>query len=180
MANAPDHVAIGRIVKPFGVKGEVRVQSLTDVSDRFERLTRVTLVAPSGQTISAAVTGVRGGPDSYIVGLDAFSTPEEASVYRGAFVQIPQEESPALPEGWYYEYELAGMSVTDESGRELGVLEEVLETPGNHVFVVRRDGKEILIPATKEMVIAVDVKQRSMVVRVSEELLAANGDTAAM
>lgn len=139
-------VAIGRIVKPFGVKGDVRVQSLTDVPGRFESLREVTLVARSGQSLVAKVIRLRKDHDSYVVGFDAFSTPEEVGHFRGALLHIPQEPVAPPAEGQYYEFQLIGMTVHDEDGQTVGTLREILEMPSHQVFVVWDEERERLIP----------------------------------
>ncbi|MGQ0811739.1 MAG: ribosome maturation factor RimM [Nitrospiraceae bacterium] len=170
-------VTIGKIEKPFGVRGEVRVRSLSDVPGRFEGLKEVTLVSPSGRVLNTAVSRVRSGGASYILGLDAFSTPEEAALFRGGLIQIPRGQSPALPPDQYYEGDLIGMEVRDEAGRSWGTLEEVWDIPGNLVFVVRGDRGEQLIPAVRERVASVDVAKRLVTVRDVEYL---EGDQDAM
>lgn len=167
----PDLIAVGQIVKPFGVRGDVKVRSLSDVPGRFQGLRQVTLVAPSGQSVTTVVTRVRADRGFYVLGFEAFSTPEEAAVFRGGLIKIPRDLAPPLPDGQYYEFDLVGMTVSDEAGRTLGTLEEILETASNSVFVVRREGREILIPGTKEVVASVDVRARTMIVRGIEELL---------
>lgn len=170
-------IAIGRIVKPFGVKGEVWVRSLSDVPGRFRDLAggiEVTLEAPSGRSIKTGVTRVRpdrGSGDFYVLGFDALATPEEAARFRGGLIKIARAQAPPLPEGQYYEFQLVGLTVKDDTGRVLGELEEVLETGSNHVFVVRGEGREILIPGTKEVVVAVDLDEQTMTVRLLEGLV---------
>lgn len=171
MPDTAELIAIGRIEKPFGVKGEVRVRSLSDVPGRFEGLKQATLVAPSGQVVVSAVNRVRGDRGSYVLGFDAFSTPEEAAAFRGGFIKIPRDQAPPLPAGQFYEFQLIGLTVADETGRPLGTLEEILDTGSNHVFVVRREGRESLIPATREVVASVDMEGRTMTVRLIEGLL---------
>jgi 16S rRNA processing protein RimM len=165
MADMAELVAIGKIVKPFGVKGEVRVLSLSDVPGRFQSLRTVTLVAPSGKSVVTTVNRVREDRRGYVLEVEALSTPEEAAAFRGGFIKIPQNQVPALPADQYYEFDLIGMTVVDESGRELGTLEDILATEGNSVFVVRRNEREILIPGTREAVASVNVEERTMTVR---------------
>jgi 16S rRNA processing protein RimM len=171
-----DLIAVGQIVKPFGVRGEVRVRSLSDVPGRFERLRRVTVEAPSGRVLVTAVTRVRedrGVAAGYVLGLEALTTPEQAAAWRGALLKIPRDQAPPLPEGAYYEFQLVGLTVSDEAGEELGTLTDIWETGAHHVFVIRGDGWEVLLPATKQAVASVDLEQGTMVVRraalVSEE-----------
>jgi 16S rRNA processing protein RimM len=169
--SATELVAIGQIIKPFGVRGDVRVRSLTDVPGRFDALGTVTLETPSGRVLQTAVTRVRPDRDSYVVGFQAFSTPEAASAFRGALIKIERDGTYALPDGQYLECDLLGMTVRSEDGRVLGTLDEVLHTASNAVFVVRGNTDEILIPATKQVVVAVDVPRRMMMVRLIEGLL---------
>lgn len=176
MAGTDELVAIGQIVKPFGVRGDVRVRSLSDVPGRFEGLREVTLVSPAGVEVATIVERIRETGGSYVVGFAAFSSPEQAAAFRGGLIKIPRSQSPALPTGQYYEGDLVGLRVMADDGRVLGTLEEVLEAGGNHVFVVRGDGRELLIPATKAMVASVDVAAGTMTVRGIDELLDDRGD----
>ena len=161
-------IAIGQIQRPFGVRGELRVHSLSDVPGRFEGLTRATLVATSGESKELAVRGVRRIGEAYAVSFEGIHTPEEAAQFRGRLVKIPRTLVPPLAPGEYYEFELLDLTVVDESGAVLGTLQEIMETPAHHVFVVRGESGEHLLPATKEVVRSVDREARLMTVRWSQ------------
>lgn len=163
-----DTVTVGRIERPFGVKGEVKVRPLSDVPGRFEALTDVSLVARDGKTLATSVTGVRRAGTEFIVRFAGLTTPEEAGLWRGGLIQVTRGAVPALPAGQYYECDLVGLAVQNEEGQPLGVLEEIWELPGNHVFIVRQGNKETLIPAAKEWVTRVDLERRLMTVHVIE------------
>jgi 16S rRNA processing protein RimM len=165
MVAESETVTVGQIERPFGVKGEVKVRSLSDVPGRFESLTTVSVVGKDGRTMDTAVTHVRRAGNGFIVGLAAFNNPEEAGLWRGGLIQVPRGSMPALPEGQYYECDLVGVAVQTEQGRPLGVLAQIWELPGNHVFVVRHGTKETLIPAAKDLVAQVDLQRRLMTVR---------------
>lgn len=153
-------VTIGRILKPFGVHGEVRIESLSDVPGRFEGLEAVTLALPDGRTLETLVTSVRQINQGVILGLSAFSTPETAALYRGAWIKIPENQS--LPRGpdTFYQFELIGLMVEDAEGQSLGTLEEVLEYPQHHVFVIRNEDREILVPASRRTIAMVDLPHK--------------------
>ena len=168
-------VTVGKIVKPFGVRGQVRVLSLTDRPGRLENLHEVMLETVSGQSLVTTVMDVWGDGRSYVVQLAAFSTPEEVGLYRGAWLKIPQSAVPPAPEGQYYQFELIGLTVKEECGNVLGVLEEVIETLTQHVFVIRGQGREFLLPAFKKWIVKVDIPGQEMTV-VSKE--AWSGDDA--
>lgn len=150
-------VTVGKLIKPFGVRGQARVLSLTDVSDRFETLKEVTLESPTGKTLVTTVTDVYSDGRSYLLRFGAFSSPEEVRDYRGAWLKIPQTEVPPAPEGHHYQFELIGLTVKDESGHVHGILEEVVTLPHQHLFVVRGAGKEYLLPALRKWIASVDL-----------------------
>jgi 16S rRNA processing protein RimM len=163
-------VTIGQIVKAHGVHGAMRIRSLSDVPGRFEGLSEVTLVTQAGREVPAKVTQVRKAGDAYLLTVEAVTSPEAAAPFRGGFVKIRRDEAAAPAEGPYYEYQLIGLTVTDESGRSLGVIEEILDTPANPVFVVRQGAEELLIPATKAVVDRIDQQRQTMTVRLPEGL----------
>ncbi len=164
-----ESVTIGRVLKPFGVKGEVRIESLTDVPGRFENLPTVTLVSRSGQSLQTAITHARQTGRSYLVRFSAFSTPEAVSAFQGALIQVPLDSAPPSPAGQFYQYELIGLAVHDEKERALGQVEEILDLPQHLVFVVRQDTEEYLIPATRQVIKQIDITGKLMTVAPVEE-----------
>ena len=157
-------VTIGRIERPFGVRGEFKVRSLSDVPGRLDHLKQVQVLEPTGQTVERTVTHVRRAGSTYIMGLAGVTTPEEAGRLRGGLIQVPRRPSATLSADVYFECDLIGMTVENERGDEIGVLETILEIPNNQVFVVRRGTEEVLIPAAKSFVTAVDLARRRMMV----------------
>jgi len=166
-----DRVTIGRIERPFGVKGEVKVRSLSDVPGRFDHLDAVSVVGPTGRLSDRTVMHVRRAGSGYIMRFAGVTTPEEAGTLRGGLIQVPRRESAAQPSDVFYECDLIGMKVEDEEGHELGLIDAMWELPGHHVFVVRQGTREVLIPAAKKFVTVVDVPRRRMVVRVIEGMV---------
>ncbi|MDH4098854.1 MAG: hypothetical protein OEU87_11120, partial [Nitrospira sp.] len=75
MVSDLDTVTVGRIERPFGVKGAVKVRSLSDVPGRFEALTSVSLVAKDGKTMDTTVTHVRRAGERFIMGFAGLTTP---------------------------------------------------------------------------------------------------------
>ena len=166
MEKRHDLVAIGKIERTFGVRGEVFVRSLSDVPGRFEGLGEVTVARDGGPEERMRVRRCRRVKGGYILQFEGIPSPEEAARFRGALIQIaPDLPQPPIVPGQYYEFQLIGMVVRDETGDLLGRLDDILETPGHHVFVVRGEGGEHLIPATREVVRRIDLAARAMTVR---------------
>jgi 16S rRNA processing protein RimM len=165
-----DLVTIGRIERPFGVRGEFKVRSLSDVPGRLDRLTQVQILEQTGQMVDRTVTRVRRAGSTYIMGFAGVTTPEEAGMLRGGLIQVPRTSAAALSADVYLECDLLGMTVENERGDEVGVVEAILEIPDNRVFVVRKGPEEVLIPAAKSFVTSVDLAGCRMTVRGIEEL----------
>lgn len=165
-------ITIGKVIKPFGVKGEMKIEPMTDFPERFKKLSRVYLVSPSGKELLFDVRAVRydasGVPYLLIQG---YASPEKAKELNGWFIKVPQEEVVPLPEGSYYHFELIGMDVFDEGGGKLGTIVEVFETGSNDVYVMKRGKEEIYIPATKDVVKQVDRTRKRMVIHVVDGLM---------
>jgi 16S rRNA processing protein RimM len=166
-----DFVTIGKIERHFGVRGEFKVRSLTDVPGRLDHLKQVQVLETTGQTVEKTVTHVRRAGSTYIMGLAGVTTPEEAGALRGGLIQAPRAPASALSADVYFECDLIGMTVENERGDEVGVLEMILEIPDNRVFVVRKGLEEVLIPAAKSFVTSVDLQRRRMMVRGIDDLI---------
>ena len=172
MTTAPaDLVTIGKIERHFGVRGEFKVRLLSDVPGRLDHLKQVQVVAPTGQVVEKTVAHVRRAGSTYIMGFVGVTTPEEAVALRGGLIQVPRRPAATLAEGVYFECDLIGMTVENERGDEVGVVETILEIPDNHVFVVRKGTEEVLIPAAKSFVTSVDLVRRRMLVRGIDDLV---------
>lgn len=166
-----DFVTIGKIERHFGVRGEFKVRSLSDVPGRLDRLKQVHVLSPTGQKVEKTVAHVRRAGSTYIMGLVGVTTPEEAATLRGGLLQAPRASAAVLAADVYFECDLIGLAVETEQGDEVGVLETILEIPDNRVFVVRKGTEEVLIPAAKSFVASVDLARRRMVVRGLDDLL---------
>ena len=171
MTPSPDLVTIGKIDRPFGVHGAVKVQSLSDRPGRFEHLRAVHVTGQGGLTVDRIVTHVRRAGPSYIVEFEGVTTPEYAGLLRGALLQVPRECPSAQETDAWYACDLIGMTVTDEAGHDLGYLDAIWEMPAHPVLVVKHGGREVLIPGVKEFVRTVDVAHRRMTVRTIEGLV---------
>jgi len=164
-------ITIGKVVKPFGVKGEMKIEPMTDFPERFTGLTRVYLVSPTGKEIAWEVKSVRYAGGVPFLLFSGYDSPEKAKEINGWFIKVPEEEAVPLPEGTYYWFELIGMEVVSDTGEKLGTIVDVFETGSNDVYVLKQDGKETYIPATREVIRLVDKKAKRMTIHVPDGLL---------
>ncbi len=144
-------IAVGRIAGPIGIRGELKVEVLTDFPQRFETGSKLFLAEKPVTVQGARVSG----RDRLIVSLKEIHTRTDAdAIPRGATLDIREEDAIPLPDGAYYRFQLIGLqAVTDPDGDVIGAVEDVLETGVNDVLIVRAPGKpETLIPNTPEIV----------------------------
>lgn len=162
-------VAIGRVVKPQGRRGEVAVEPLSDRPERFPGLARVLLPGPDDTALERAVRSCWAHKGRYVLLLEGVDSIDAAEALRGLELRIPERELPALPEDSYYHHELRGLRVEDEQGRPLGVVRELLEGCGAAVvLVVIGAGGETLVPLAGPFVKLVDRAAGRLVVAVPE------------
>ena len=164
-------ITIGKAVKPFGVKGEMKIEPMTDFPKRFTDLTRVYLVSPSGKEVACEVKSVRYAGGAPFLLFSGYDSPEKAKAINGWFIKVPEEEVVPLPEGTYYWFELIGMEVVSETGEKLGSIVDIFETGSNDVYVLKQGGKETYIPATREVIRLVDKNAKRMTIHVPDGLL---------
>jgi 16S rRNA processing protein RimM len=164
-------ITIGKAVKPWGVKGEMKIEPMTDFPERFRGLRRVYLVSPAGKEIACEVRSVRYAGDVPFLLFAGYDSSERAKTLNGWLVKVPEEETVPLPEGTYYWFELIGMEVVSEGGEKLGKIVDIFKTGSNDVYVMKQGRKETYIPATAEVVKQVDRKAKRMVIHLLDGLM---------
>ena len=106
-------------------------------------------------------------------GLNSF---DEAERYRGAEILIRKDILSRQDGDEYFWYELIGVRVYLDTGRYIGTIRHILPTGGHDIYVIGGEGggEEFLIPAIHEVVKAIDLKERRMIIRLLEGLLDLN------
>ena len=164
-------ITIGKVLKPFGLKGEMKIEALTDFPERFKKLDHVVLMSSKGEEVTCQVTSVRYANGVPFLTFSGYDTPEKSKTLNGWLVKIPREEAVSLPDGSYYWFELIGMEVFSEQGEKLGTISDIFETGSNDVYVIKRNGKEVYIPATLEVIKQVDTTAKKMVIHLMNGLM---------
>ncbi len=176
----PEWVEVGRVARPHGVRGEVRIASSSDNPDRFvvgavvharpgrsglAKATRAGKQAPAERT-TLKIEDVRGTWDLPIVAFEGIEDRDQAEAVRGWILEVPSSELPDLEEGEYYPCDLEGLEVRTPDGTRVGVVTQWIETPAHDVLALRLDddGREVLVPFVEEAVPEVDVPGGRLVV----------------
>jgi len=155
-------VAVGRITRAHGIKGEVAVLPLSQIEARFEPGSRLILEGSERTLTVAAAKPHRHG---LLVRFDEIADRNEAEAVHGRYLLVASSDVPALPNDEFWPHQLVGCEIVTEAGRSLGRIKEIVKTPANDVWVADGPEGEALVPALKDVVVAVDIEARRVAVR---------------
>ncbi len=155
------HLIIGEILKPQGVRGEVKVRPITCDPDRFYDLTTV-YFEENGSFRPVKVQVNRMDEAAAYMQIEGVADRNAAELLRGKLIYIDRAHAVQLPEETEFICDLIGCHGHDETGRDLGELTEVLQPGGNDVYVFHGPLGEVLVPALKSVVTKVDVANKDM------------------
>ncbi len=164
------YLAIGRVVRAHGLRGEISVAVLTEFPERFEA-TEWVYLGDEFEATPYRLESHRWHKKNVLLTLSGITNRTQAEQLRGQFVQVPLEEAVPLPEGAYYLYQLIGLRVITIDGEYLGSVVDIIETGANDVYVVDHEGQQILLPAVLDVIRSVDVEAGEMVVQVIDGLI---------
>ena len=164
-------IAVGRITRGVGLKGELNVSLLTDSSERFDQLKTVWIGTDESLAGKHAVVDVRKTNSAVVLKLKDVDSRTAADGFRGQMVFVASKDAVAPKKGSYFIHDIIGMEVETETGEQIGIVQDVMQLPANDVWVVVKGDKEYLIPAIKDVIRSVDVQRRRVVIRPLEGLL---------
>jgi 16S rRNA processing protein RimM len=164
-----DFLEAGRIVKPCGLKGRIKVLSYLESHDILQSLEEVSI--KRGEHLEPVrLKGFRSGGKFLYLDIEGIDDSETVKALVGCEIMIPAEKLRELAEDEYYWRDIVGMEVVTEDGHFLGRVETILPTGSNDVYVCTGGEREILLPAIADVVRHIDLAQRRMVVRLLEGL----------
>jgi 16S rRNA processing protein RimM len=172
-SNMETRFQVGVITSPHGVVGEVNVFPTTDDAKRFKRLKEIILV--QGKTEKTVeIESVKFFKQMVILKLKGFDDRDAVEKLRQCSLYVPREKAVRLQKDEYFIADLIGLKVLDgdANDEELGTIEDIMQTGANDVYEIRmKDGRELLLPAIKQCILAVDVEAGFIRVHVLEGLL---------
>ncbi|MGC9359976.1 MAG: ribosome maturation factor RimM [Anaerolineae bacterium] len=162
-----DCLIIGQIVAPRGVRGELRVHIITDAPDRFLDLESV-FVGP--ELIPHKVRRARLHKQWALLEFEGINDRDAAEELRGQMLSVSRQQAIPLAEDEYFVCDIVGLLVVTDADDELGRVTEVISTGANDVYVVRTATGDLLLPAIRDVVLAIDIDAGLMRVRVPDGL----------
>jgi 16S rRNA processing protein RimM len=167
-------VAVGRVVRPHGLRGQVVVASETDFGEeRFQVGAVMYAPAGEGEPRRLTVTTSREDRGRWVIGFDAVGSIDEAEAMRDAELRIPAEDRRVLEPGAFYVDDLIGCRVWTMTGADVGTVERVEMATGAPVLVVGTDD-EILVPLADAICRRVDVAAKIVEIDPPDGLLELN------
>lgn len=145
---------VGEVLKPQGIRGEIKVKPFTDSAEDFKRFKRIFLDGEEYKILS-----VRAGAGEVYLGLRSVHDRNAAELLRGKKITVPREEAPEPEEGRYYIADLLESEVFTEEGERLGVLTDIRQA-ATDIYTLKDGEKEILFPAVRGVITQIDVAQK--------------------
>ncbi|MBO5363297.1 MAG: 16S rRNA processing protein RimM [Clostridia bacterium] len=154
-----ERLVIGEVLKPQGIRGELKIKTFTDTPEDVKAFGTVYIDGKEYKILSfradgkgAAYLGLRGIPDR-----------NAAELFRGKKIEGERENAPVLEEGRYYIVDMIGLSCESEDGEFLGILTDV-QLLSSDIYTLEKDGKKTLFPVVNGVVIKVDLENKKLIV----------------
>lgn len=165
------YLEIGQIVNTFGIKGMVKVKPFTDDIKRFDKLEKVYVENKEGKK-EYQIEEVKYHKNMVLIKFKEIENPEEANLLRESYLVIDRDTQEPLEEGTYYIVDMIGLEVYTDEGENLGILEDIFNTGSNDIYVVKNElGKQILLPAIKDVIKKVDMENKKITVHLIPGLI---------
>ncbi len=162
---------VGVILRPHGVRGEVKVMVTSEDPDRLSDLEKVRICGPKTD-MEGEIESVRYFKNTAIVKFRGIETMDDAAAILRCELLIPREEGLPLGENEYYIGDLIGLTVFLEDGSEFGTLTQVMQTGANDVYeVTRPDGTTVLLPAIRECILRTEPAEGRMTIHLMKGLI---------
>jgi len=172
-------LVVGRVLRPHGVRGEVRVEVLTAYPERLsEHAWFYLATAEAPDDVSRhRVERIRPHGDIVLVKFVGCEDRDAADELRNMMVKIAVETAVPLDEGELYIYQIIGLDAETDAGEWLGKVVEVIETGANDVYLIRGPRGEVLLPAVRDVIVDVDLAERKLLVHLMPGILDDDDDT---
>ncbi len=164
-------VAIAKIVKSRGLRGELVASLLTDFPARFDDLEIVVGLLPNGEKRELKIEKFWFQKDRVILKFAGFDSIETAETLRGTEICVSETDAVELEENEFFDWELIDCQVETVEGEKIGVVKELLRTGGTEILVVTGAEKEYLIPFAETICTEVDVENKLIKIDAPEGLL---------
>jgi 16S rRNA processing protein RimM len=166
---------LGRVVRPYGVRGEVEVSCFADSWAPFRDMGRVWVGPPEGPFQPVKLEHAQERNRAVVMKLAGVETHEAAAGLIGYEVTVLRVEAPSLPNGVFYHYDILGLEVHG-GDQSLGIVRGILETPAHDVYVIRGPAGEWMLPATRAHIRRIDLAAGRIEIEPGMDLVAVTSE----
>jgi 16S rRNA processing protein RimM len=170
-AEGVDLYLTGIVLKPKGLKGELKVQPVTDFPESFLKRRKLYIGKTPEEAVLRNVQSAKLRQGFVWIVFEGVGTREEAEAVAGYRLFVTAEELESLPDDRAYLHELIGLEALDETGAKIGVVSDVLQMPAHDVYEIETGGRKVLVPAVEEFVDEIDLRKGILVLRRFSEFL---------
>ncbi len=170
MISDSSFIEVATVVKAHGLNGDIKVFSLTRQPQDLNKYKVFYIREDSGDFTKLEVAGISIAGKSIRIKFTGFNHIDDVQPFINKPLFIHRDQLAKLEGGEYYISDLIGVQVILSDGAKLGVITDVFEYPANDVYLVVDEGRELMIPATKETILKVDIDNRVMIVNLLEGL----------
>lgn len=161
---------VGKIIKPQGLKGEVKVEVITSFPEHFNDLDIVFIKKNEYEPLQ--IESSRLENNFLFVKFKEIQSRNDAESFRNYYLYIPEEKLRALKDDEFYHHQLLGMEVVSEDGTKVGIITDIENYPAHDMLVVLDSSKEThLIPIIKSIIKKIDIESQKVTIYVMEGLL---------
>ena len=158
-----DFFELGKVLKPQGIRGEIKIQAYTDDLSRFSYLKHIFISKDGYMKIVGFFKASVDTENEYML-LYGLHDRDAAEKLRGIYLYVDRENAAKLPQGSYYIQDLIGLKVTDDEGREYGEVKDILQNGCADVYVVKGE-VSMMFPAVPDVIVSRDIEKGIMVLR---------------
>ena len=159
-----DLLKVGVITSTHGIRGEVKVFPTTDDAKRFKKLKNV-ILDNGKEKIDMEIASVRFFKNMVILKFKGIDDINDVEKYKKAELYVTRENAVPLKKDEYFIADLIGVEVPSDEGEALGVIDDVLQTGANDVYVIKKAGcQDLLVPAIKACIKEGDIENQKMIV----------------
>ncbi len=165
-----EYLELGKILKPQGIKGEIKLDAYTDSLERFDYLEYVYFKDENEQYTKINVEKRRTDTKFAYIKLQGTESRDDAERLRGQILYVDRKNAAKLKEGYFYIKDLLGLKVANEDGEVLGTLKDIMQTGSKDIYVVKtKTGKTLMFPSIDGVILTKDLENR--VITVSKQRL---------
>jgi len=163
-------VAVGAISRTHGLRGELTVVPYLPDPTYYERIGDF-YIKRGNSLKEVKLERVRTKGEFLLLKFFGLDTIEAVQEFKGSLIVVERESIGEAPEGEYFYFDLIGLKAVSNDGLELGSIEDIIETPAGQIFVINRDGTELLVPAAPELVEKVDRDRGTITLNLLEGMI---------